>query len=600
MAERALVLLASVVILGVTAQWLAWWLRLPAILLLLIAGFIAGPVTGFLHPDELFGELLFPFVSLAVALILFEGGLNLQLSELQRHGAVVRNLVLGGALVTWILSAGAAYLLIGLDVGVAILLGAVLVVTGPTVIMPLLRHVRPTSRVHSILKWEGILIDPIGATLAMLVFEALVARGVGQAATGAVMGFLKTIVVGGGMGIVGAALLVLALYRHWVPDFLQNPVSLMMVLAVFTIADRLQAESGLLAVTVMGVALANQRRVAVKHIAEFKESLQVVLITALFIVLAARLEPKMVMAMLDGGPLVFVGLLIVLVRPAAVALATWRSELSWRERTLLAWMAPRGIVAAAVSSVFALRLGGSGYPHAEYLSGLTFLVIISTVVLYGLTAAPLARWLGVAQGQPTGALIVGAHSWARALARALQRQGLTVLLVDTDPEKIEAAHAEGLVAYQGNIISEEIKEELDLDGIGCLLAMTYNDEVNALAALHFSDVFGRAQVYQLAPRTYSDREIPRYLRGRILFGAGITYTQLSQWFQQGATIHTLACTKELDYAEWQKQYGTSAIPLFVVTATKKLLPFTLNRAPRPQPGDALIAVILPRPSPRSR
>lgn len=585
-----LVLLASLVCLGIAAQWLAWLLRLPAILLLLIFGFIAGPVTGFLHPDELFGELLFPVVSLSVAVILFEGGLSLRLAELRTYGSTVRNLISLGTLTTWGIGTGAAYLFTGLNLELAILLGAILVVTGPTVIIPLLRHVQPTGRVRSILKWEGILIDPIGATLAILVFEAIIAHGPGQAATLVLLGFLKTIIVGSSAALLGVVLIVLALYRHWVPDFLQNPVVLMVVLAVFALSNWLQAESGLLAVTMMGAMLANQKLVTVKHIVEFKENLRVLLIALLFIVLSARLHIETLAAILNLGHMVFLAILIVLARPAAVMLSTWRSELRWQERVLLAWMAPRGIVAAAVSSVFALRLAEVDYAQAEHLVALTFLVIIATVALYGLTAVRLARWLGVAQAAPQGALIVGAHSWARSIAHALQQQGLKVLLVDTDLEKSGAAHREGLVIYHGSIISEDALEELELDGIGCLLAMTYNDEVNALAALHFAELFGRANVYQLAPRSLA-QDVPRHLRGRILFGKEITYTYLADRFSRGASVKTVEFAAELDYEAWQKLHRASAIPLFVVTSTKKLLPFTLNRSPRPQVGDVLIALI---------
>lgn len=430
MHESLPVSLAVILAFGVGAQWLAWRLRLPSILLLLLFGFAVGPVTGWLEPDILFGDGLFPLVSLSVAVILFEGGLSLTYAELRRIGGVMGRLVSIGALVTWVLSTVAAMLLLGLDLPLAALFGAILTVTGPTVIGPLLRYVRPVGSVGPILKWEGIVIDPIGATLAVLVFEAVLA-GDAQAAPRLIIGgVLSTALVGTIVGAAGAVLLIVLLARFWVPDTLQNPVVLTVVLTAFVVADALQHEAGLLAVTVMGIALANQRWVPIRHIVEFKESLQVLLIGGLFIVLTARLELADIAAI---GPesLLFLGVMILLVRPTAVFLATLGAGLHWRERAFLAWMAPRGIVAASVASLFAIRLAEVGVPEAERLAPLTFLVIVGTVALYSLTVRPVAQWLGLASPDPTGALIVGAHPLAQAVGLALQGRGLRVLLVDT-------------------------------------------------------------------------------------------------------------------------------------------------------------------------
>ena len=346
MTEHVLVGLASILVLGICARWLAWWVHLPAILFLLLCGLVVGPITGMLNPDALLGELLLPIVSLSVAIILFEGGLSLRFSDLPQIGRVLRHLVSFGAAVTWIISAVAAYTVAGLDPALAVLLGAILVVTGPTVITPLLQDIRPTGPVGSILRWEGIVIDPIGATLAVLVFEGIVADGFRQAATVMALGVVKTVVIGGILGFLGARTLMLILKPFWAPDFLHNPLTLMIVITVFTLANLLQAESGLLAVTVMGVLLANQRTISIRHIVEFKENLRVLLISSLFILLASRLRLDNLM-LVGTRSLEFLAILVFVARPAAVALSTIRSGLSWRERVFLAWMAPRGIVAAS-------------------------------------------------------------------------------------------------------------------------------------------------------------------------------------------------------------------------------------------------------------
>lgn len=594
MTQSLLFGLAGIIILGVGAQWLAWRLHLPSILLLLIVGFVAGPVTGILDPDTLLGDLLLPVVSLSVAVILFEGGLSLSFSELPKVGTVVRNLISIGVLVTWVIGAGAARLILGLDFALALLLGAILVVTGPTVIGPLLRHVRPTGSVGSILKWEGILNDPIGAMVSVLVFQAVLSGGFREATTLAVMGFLKTAFIGVIIGVLGQWLMTQLLKHYWIPDFLQNPVALMMVVSAFAVSNLLQPESGLLAVTVMGVALANQKTAAVKHIIEFKENLRVLLISILFILLAARLQVS-TLTHINMGSLAFLGILMLVARPASVALSTLGSGLSWQERLFLSWLAPRGIVAGAISSVFSLRLVEAGYPQAELLVPLTFLVIVGTVAIYGITAFPAARWLKLAQANPQGVLIIGAHPLSRAIAKTLHSEDCNVLLADNKWENVSAARMEGLPAYYGSVLADYALDEIELGGIGRLLALTPNDEVNALAALHFVGVFGRSEVYQLPPESevVGGKEVlsPRHLRGRLLFGEGATYTYLTSRFAAGAVIKKTALTEEFDYEAFQKLYGAAAVPLLLISQNGELTVFTKNNPPRPRPGQTLISLV---------
>ncbi|MGC9515511.1 cation:proton antiporter, partial [Methanocrinis sp.] len=471
--------------LGIVAQWLAWRLGLPSILVLLIFGLGAGPITGLLDPDQILGPLLVPMVSLSVAVILFEGGLNLKIGELREIGTVVRNLITVGVLVTWVGSTIAAHLILGLDPYIAILFGSILVVTGPTVILPMLLQVRPNGRVGNVAKWEGIMNDPIGAMLAVLVFQAIAMGGAGSATTATILGIMNTVFVGVLVGVAGEVLLIQFLKRYWIPDYLQNPVALMMVVAVFTISEQFQIESGLFAVTLMGVALANQRAVAVKHIIEFKENLRVLLISALFIVLAGRLSIAD-LEYIDGYSLLFLGVLMLIVRPAAVIISTWGARLRWQELVFLSWMAPRGIVAASVSSVFALRLAEIGFGQAELLAPLTFFVIIGTVAVYGIGAAPLACWLGLATSNPQGVLIVGAHPQARRIALALQRAGVKVLIVDSNYSQISQAYEAGLPTYHGNIMADHVLEEIDLEGMGYLMALTSNDKANSLISYHLS------------------------------------------------------------------------------------------------------------------
>ena len=446
MDEHILVGLSAVVALGISAQWFAWRTKLPAILVLLIFGIVAGPVTGWINPDELLGDILSPFVSFSVAIILFEGGLSLRMAEFRKIGGVVIKLITVGIAITWFLAALAAYYILGLSIEIAVLFGAILIVTGPTVIIPLLRQVRPTETAGSVLKWEGIVNDPIGAMMAVLVFEIIMAGGFTNMDGSSALVIVTTIVDGSFFGALGAGILYIMLKKHWIPDFLQNPVTLMLVIAAFTASNLLQHESGLLAVTIMGILLANQKSVRVKHIIEFKENLQVLLISALFILLASRLQVSdLAYFNLQSG--LFIVALMLVVRPVSIYVATWGSKLSLQEKTFLAWMAPRGIVAAAISAIFALRLEQEGFVDAQKLVPYTFVVIIATVTVYGLSANPVARLLKVAKPQPKGVLFLGAHSWSLDLACQLQELGLKVMVADSNWENISKARKRNLETY---------------------------------------------------------------------------------------------------------------------------------------------------------
>ncbi|PSQ52408.1 MAG: cation:proton antiporter, partial [Bacteroidetes bacterium QH_10_64_37] len=427
-----------VIVLGVGAQWTAWRFRLPSILLLLLVGFLAGPVLGLLDPQSLQGDWLFAFVSLSIGIILFEGGLSLRLSELREVGTTVLNLTTIGALITWGLGAGGAHYILEFNVPLSILIGAILVVTGPTVVIPLLRHVQPKGRAGTIAKWEGITIDPVGAILAVLVLETLLllndpsaGAGVNAVVEHVIVGLGLEIFVALGVSVAATMLLIVVLRRRLVPDYLRNAVTLMIVVAAFVVSNVLQHEAGLLTTTLMGIALANQPLVSVQRIIEFKENLQVLLIGALFVLLSARLELS-ALSYIDRRVLLFLGLLVIFVRPLAVFVSSVGSGLSWEEKAFLSWMAPRGVVAAAVASLFAFQLRPV-YPEAvDGMVPVVFAVIVGTVAVYGLTAAPLAQWFGLADPDPNGILFVGAAPWVRTIAQSVQALGVTVSLIDNN------------------------------------------------------------------------------------------------------------------------------------------------------------------------
>jgi len=581
--------IALILGLGVGTQWLAWRLRAPSILVLLIVGFVAGPVTGWIDPDRLFGSFLQPLIGLSVAIIIFEGGLGLRIADVQGHGKAVARLVTLGVAVTAAIAAVVAHFALGLPWDLAALLGAILTVSGPTVVLPLLRLVRPRKEVEAVLRWEGILIDPVGALLAVLVFEAIRAGSSAIGASTFVLGLVATLGIGAGLGVIAAWVLVQVESRYWVPDHLLGAVGLGAVVGLFVTAEAVQPETGLIAVTVMGVALANQERASIHHLVDFKENLSQVLLGSLFIILAARVRFQDLRD-LESGVVWLLLALVFVARPLAVLLSTRGTPLSWRDRAFLAWLAPRGIVAAAVSAFFALKLEAAGRPEAAAFVPVTFVVIVGTVALYGLTARPLARWLGVAGATPEGVLFVGANRVTRTLARILEEEGFPVVLADTDPDGVLAARTDGRRAVLADPLKEGFTDGLDLDGIGRLWAMTPDEHINHLACVRFAHDLGRAKVYAVDnnPEASSDR-----IQGRTLFREGLTYRRLRDRLNDSWTVRRTPITQRFDAAAHRDEHGSEAEPLWLITETRGLEVFTEDHRPAIAPGKTLVALVPP-------
>jgi NhaP-type Na+/H+ or K+/H+ antiporter len=497
MDQHLLYTMAAVLVLGVGAQWLSWRLKLPSILFLLILGILAGPVTGLLDPDAMFGPMLFPMVSLGVALVLFEGGMTLRFRDLRGHGRVVTNLVSWGALLNWLLIAAGCHYVAGLPGDISMLFAALAVVTGPTVINPLLRTMRAEQHVSQVLRWEGILIDPVGALLAVLVFQYLLT---GQ---GSWQLFASSIGFGVATGLAGAWSLGFVLRRHWVPEYLLNVLTLAWVVMVFAGSDFLAHESGLLAVTIMGVWLGNMRNVAVNEILSFKESLSVLIISCCSWYSAPAYRRTRCSPWVAGHPGAAGG--AAGAPPGGLAgdpgqqlplAAEGTDRLGGaarhrrRRRLLPVRPAPRG----------------NGQRRRQRLVALTFLVIIATVLLQSVSARKVTALLGLAEAEPNGMLIVGANPVARALGVALRDQGFRVKLADTSYEEIRAARMAGLEVYYGDPVSSHAEQFLELVGIGRLFAVSRRSRWNTLACMKYRSEFGTNRVFSLRkPRTTTTR-----------------------------------------------------------------------------------------------
>jgi NhaP-type Na+/H+ or K+/H+ antiporter len=585
-ADDVLLGLGLVLTLAVGSQLLAGRLRLPAIVVLLPVGFVAGILTDDVHPDRLLGDIYQPFVSLAVGVILFEAGLRLSFREVSpRIRGLVARLVAVGVIVTWGGVALAVLLLFnGMGKGVPLVIGAVLVVSGPTVVLPLLTFVRPAKAVRSALTWEGVLVDPVGALLGVVVFHAVLSTGSGGEGwrPGAM---LSSVAAGAAVGAAAAFVLWLLLREVQQTAPRQAvPTVLMMVAVALVGADLLRDDAGFVATTLMGAFLANQRHIDVSTTLEFHATLVQLLIGVLFVLIAASVSPGDVEAVLPGA-LALVAIMALVIRPLVVAIATWRSTLAVRERMFLAWMAPRGIVAGATASAFGLQLEQAGVAGADRILPIAFVAIFGTVVLYGLTAAPVARLLGVAEGGGTVVLVVGGNPLARAVAEALDRAGVGVRLWAGRADQQAAARAAGLDADRGRMLVDAMTREAELEEVTEALLVTGSDDFNALAAAELRADLGHGRVFRVAPDpATADLAAPAHERG-ILAREDLTLGELSRRLAGGARLVQGSAD-----AATGAQAGNGAVPLFVVTAGGGLRVATGDELLEARAGDTVIAL----------
>ncbi len=587
--------------LGITAQWLAWRLGVPSILFLLAAGFIVGPTLDIVHPDQILGKLLFPLVSAAVAILIFEGALNLKYTELRKKGTIVRNLLSVGVLVTWLACALAAHLLLGFGLPLALLLGAILTVTGPTVIAPLLRSLRISPNLATILRWEGIIVDPIGVILAVLTYEAFfVSHQSSVSIWSSMLTLLSMVAIGLVLGFLSAHILLQLFHHEKVPEFLQSPSTLVTLLAMFSISNHIQNESGLLTVTVMGLVMANQKYVAIQKITEFKETLQVLLIAGLFVVLSARID-RGSLNQINSQTITFVLVVLFLVRPMAVLLSCIGTKrLKWREIIFLCATSPRGIVAAALSSLLALELSKLNYPESEQLVTIVFTVIVASCMVTALCTKPLAHLLGLTIGEPRGLIFLGAHHWARELAILLQRHEIPLTLIDTNSYNAYMGRLLNLEVIHTNILAEENLQRLDLSNTKQLLALTSNDEVNSLAAISFQNILGAKNTYQLRVFDSEDKKNGKAhqshsLGNKQFFAKKLSFAQISSLYTEGWRFYSIAITNDFSYEDLLAQHQDLFYPL-MIHRNKKIIFYDNSKPSLPERGDDVIILSHQKPT----
>ena len=576
--------LSGILVLGIFAQWLAWKIKLPAILPLILFGLLLGPISTLFTPngekllsgDDIFsGELLFSFVSISVGVILFEGGLTLNIKEIRKVAGSVRNILTIGVLVTWIGGTLAAHYLFGLGFKISFLFGALIIVSGPTVITPILRNVRPTEKINAILKWEAILIDPLGALIAVLAYEFVItAKTQNEYTFYALKEFILTISMGLFIGGAAAIFLYYLLKKNRIPEYLRNVVTLAIVITVFAVSDFLIRESGLLSVTVMGIIMANLKIEQLKNILSFKEDVSIILISVLFLLLSTRIELEEINRLGVNSIWLFL-VIILIIRPASIFASTIKSNLTFKEKLFISWIGPKGIVAAAVASLFSIELLREGIMMSEktqqdanMLLPLVFMMIVGTVVLQGSSAKIVARWLGVVREERQGVLFIGATEIARKIAVYLKSQGLNVILSDTSQENLFEARKLGLKVFAGNILKDDIFYVIDLSSMGRVLAMTPNSEINTLALKKFEPEFGKDNVFRVMSKRESeitDLERP----ANLLFGANADLFMLDEIFKEKPKFLSKVNTANSGFQEWLEMNWNKIIPLFVKTQTGK-------------------------------
>ncbi|MBX7541427.1 cation:proton antiporter [Qipengyuania sphaerica] len=594
--EQTLVI-ALVGILGIGAQWIAWRTGWPAIVLMLAAGFLAGPVLGVFDPEHAFGELLEPIVAVGVALILFEGGLSLDFRELRHTGGAVARLATIGVVLGWLFGALAGIYIAGLAPEVAILFGGILVVTGPTVVIPLLRQSSVKSRPASILKWEAIVNDPTGALCAVIAYEYFrkVAESPGASLFEVVPPLIIAAILAGLIGYVAALAIAWSFPRGAVPEYLKVPVLLTAVIGVFVISNLIEHEAGLVAVTVMGVALANMNVTSLRSIHPFKENVAVLLVSGIFILLSASLELEDI-RYINWQIGLFLLALLFLVRPATILLSLLGSSIPWNERLFLAWIAPRGIVLVAISGLFALRLSDLGFTDGNLLIGLSFAVVVVTIVAHGFTVDFVAKLLKVKGVTRPGMLIVGSTPWTVALAEQMRELKAPVMIVDASWQRLGLARQKGIEFYHGEILNEATEHNLELTPYQNLVAATENEAYNALVCNEFAHEIGRDRVFQLGESADGDdrHALPESLRGRALFESGFGVEDVSERQRQGWVFRKTRLSEEFDFDKMQEKLPNAANMLLLVRDNGTIRFFTHAAKPEPRAGDVILSFSPPQ------
>ncbi|SFM18077.1 NhaP-type Na+/H+ or K+/H+ antiporter [Gracilibacillus orientalis] len=594
--DSLLLILMLIAVLGVGSQWIAWKFRLPAIVVMSIAGLLAGPIFGLMNPEEAFGDLYRPLISIAVAIILFEGSLNLNFKEVKGLGKPVFRIVTWGAFLAWIFGSLTAHYVAGLSWAIAFVVGGIFIVTGPTVILPLLRQSKLKPTPAKILKWEGVIVDPFGALLAVFAFEFLLfLLADGRDAT-ALLFFLLASLFAVVLGVVFGKVTGWMFETGHMPEFLKSPAVFAAVTACFIIADEVKHETGLLAVTAMGMTLANLGISSIKDMRHFKENISILLISTVFILLTASLTMDTLMDVFQPKIIGYVLLMLFVVRPLSIFLSTINSGLSLQEKTLVGWIAPRGIVALTVASYFATILADEGFEGASLVTPLTFALVFSTVVVHGFSIGWLAKKLNLsAEGKP-GVLIVGSNSFTNSLAKVMKELDIPTVVVDSSWDQLYSARKAGVQHKHCEILSEQTEYKTDFTPYDYLLTATEYDSYNALVCSTFLPEFGRKNVFRLPNQSHSGDHlvnIDHTIGGREVFTPSMGVEELKYKLNSGYVLRKTSLTERYSYENYMKDRDKETVLLFVLKQSKQIEFFTEELESTAIAGDTIVSLTPP-------
>ncbi|WP_284140185.1 MULTISPECIES: sodium:proton antiporter [unclassified Virgibacillus] len=582
-------------LLGIGSQWLAWRYRLPAIVVMSITGLLIGPILGFINPEEDFGSLYSPIISVAVAIILFEGSLNLNFKELRGLGRPVFRISTVGAFIAWILGSLTAHYIAGLSWAVAFIIGGLFIVTGPTVIMPLLRQSKLKPRPAKILKWEGIIVDPIGALLAVFAFEIIAFLTANDPdGTKLIMFFIASIFAAIFGWLCGRGIGWMFETGH-IPEFLKSPSVFIVVILCFTIPDTIVHETGLLSVTAMGMTLANMGISSVADMRHFKENITVLLISAIFIMLTASLQVETLLQIFSPRIIGYVLLMMLAVRPLSIFLSTIGTNLTTNEKLLVGWIAPRGIVALTVSSYFAGILLDAGYEDASILTTLTFGLVFFTVLAHGFSIRWMAKKLHLSMEGRPGTLIVGSNRFTVELAKSLTKSNAPVIIVDSSWERLRCAREGGVPFYHGEMLSEQTEYHLDTIPYEYMIAATDDHAYNALICTTFMPEYGRTNVFKISPydQMNGGDEMVSKVAGRLLFRQDVTIEDLNAMLEAGFVFRRTTLTSQFTYAQYKKEKDEATVFLYLIKPSGQIKFYSEAMRTVPDSGDVIVSITPP-------
>ncbi|PID22000.1 sodium:proton exchanger [Sporosarcina sp. P3] len=597
MEEAALISIVAILALGIFSQWLAWKIQWPSIFIMSIAGLLIGPIFGWVNPEVALDELYSPLISLAVAIILFEGSSNLDFREIKGISKSVFRVVTLGAFLAWILGSITAHFIAGLTWEVSFIIGGLFVVTGPTVIIPLLRNAKLKARTAAVLKWEGIIVDPAGPLLALFAYEVIKVVTNEHLSINYLLNFFGGAALAALLGLAMGLLISVMANKGQFPEYLKSPVILAFVLLCFTMAEIIMHETGMLAVTVMGLVLGRTKRYvsSIGNVGHFVENVSVMLTSTVFILLTASLGRETISQIFTLPIIGFVLVMLFVVRPLSIWISTVGTELVWREKLLLGWIAPRGIVALTVAGYFAATLAEDGYEEATLLTALTFALVFITVTAHGFTLGPLAKKLNLASNEPPGVLIVGASSFSIALASQLKEMKIPVLIVDPSQGRLRPATEAGIDTFTGQMLSERSRFSIDLAPYDTIISMTGDASYNALITQSFAPEFGFSNTFSLTAvsnHTMSKSALPISLKAHLLFEEEATFPELNRKINTDYEIGLYEWEgTETDLA-FKEIIPETATALFVKKKNDTLVFATLQKKISLDAGDQLVVMKL--------